>query len=194
MGRLGAKAVAAGLCFALLIPGLAVAQAPAPVKIGMLVPLTGVFTRNGREAVDGARLYLDEVGWKVEGRPIELLVEDYEGKPDVGLTKARKLVERDGVHMLKGIVSSAVGLAVAAYAKDRKIPVIVSADFGASALTVPGPLLNPYIFRWSQSGTGPGRAGADRASKVAGWRKVLSIPPDYGGGDRDALPPSGDLV
>jgi len=182
MGRLGAKAVAAGLCLALLIPGLAVAQAPAPVKIGMLVPLTGVFTRNGREAVDGARLYFDEIGWKVQGRPIELLVEDYEGKPDVGLTKARKLVERDGVHMLKGIVSSAVGLAVAAYAKDRKIPVIVSADFGASALTVPGPLLNPYIFRWSQSGTGPGQAGADWAYKVAGWRKVVSIASDYVGG------------
>jgi branched-chain amino acid transport system substrate-binding protein len=182
MGRLGTKVVAAGLCFALLIPGLAVAQAPAPVKIGMLVPLTGVFTRNGREAVDGARLYLDEIGWKVQGRPIELLVEDYEGKPDVGLTKARKLVERDGVHMLKGIVSSAVGLAVAAYAKDRKIPVIVSADFGVSTLTVPGPLLNPYIFRWSQSGTGPGQAGADWAYKVAGWRKVVSIASDYVGG------------
>src|SRR2546425_13278884 len=182
MGRLGAKAVAAGLCFALLIPGLAVAEAPAPVKIGMLVPLTGVFTRNGREAVDGARLYPDEIGWKGQGRAIELLVEDYEGKPDVGLTKARKLVERDGVHMLKGIVSSAVGLAVAGYAKEKKIPIIVSADFGVSSLTVPGPLLNPYIFRWSQSGTGPGHAAADWAYKNAGWRKVVLIGSDYVGG------------
>ena len=166
MGRLG-RVVAAGLLLIILAPGPAVAQTPTPVKIGMLVPLTGVFTRNGREAVDGARLYLDEIGWKVQGRPIELLVEDYEGKPDVGLTKARKLVERDGVHMLKGIVSSAVGLAVAAYAKEKKIPLIVSADFGASALTVPGPLLNPYIFRWSQSGTGPGQAkDEDRKAHV----------------------------
>src|SRR2546428_7956430 len=163
----------------------------------MRVPLTGVFTRNGREAVDGARLYLDEIGWKVQGRPIELLVEDYEGKPDVGLTKARKLVERDGVHMLKGIVSSAVGLAVAAYAKDKKIPVIVSADFGASALTVPGPLLNPYVFRWSQSGTGPGQAGADWAHKDAGWRKIASTAPaDVGGPQarRAFAPPLPPLV
>jgi branched-chain amino acid transport system substrate-binding protein len=118
----------------------------------------------------------------VAGRTIELLVEDYEGKPDVGLTKARKLIERDGVHMLKGIVSSAVGLAVAQYAKDQKIPVIVSADFGVSSLTMPGRLLNPYIFRWSQSGTGPGQAAADWAYKVAGWRKVVSIASDYVGG------------
>lgn len=182
MGRLIVLVVAAAMCVALFGPGMAVAQAPAPVKIGMLIELTGVFTRNGREALDGTRLYLDEIGWKVNGRPIELLVEDTEGKPDVGLTKARKLVERDGVHMLAGIVNSGVGLAVAAYAKEKKVPVIVNADFGVSSLTVPGPLLNPYIFRWSQSGTGPGQAAADWAYKVAGWRKVITIGSDYVGG------------
>jgi len=182
MRRVVAGIVAVGACLLLLGSWPGAAQSPAPVKIGMLVPLTGVFTRNGREAVDGTRLYFDEIGWKVSGRPIELLVEDYEGKPDVGLTKARKLVERDGVHMLKGIVSSAVGLAVAGYAKDKKIPVIVSADFGVSSLTVPGPLLNPYIFRWSQSGTGPGQAAADWAYKNAGWRKVVLVGSDYVGG------------
>ena len=182
MKRVVAGVVAVGTCLLLLSSWPGAAQSTAPVKIGMLVPLTGVFTRNGREAVDGTRLYFDEIGWKVSGRPIELLVEDYEGKPDVGLTKARKLVERDGVHMLKGIVSSAVGLAVAGYAKEKKIPIIVSADFGVSSLTVPGPLLNPYIFRWSQSGTGPGHAAADWAYKNAGWRKVVLIGSDYVGG------------
>ncbi len=182
MKRFITGVVAVGTCLLLLGSWPGGAQPLAPVKIGMLVPLTGVFTRNGREAVDGTRLYFDEIGWKVSGRPIELLVEDYEGKPDVGLTKARKLVERDGVHMLKGIVSSAVGLAVAGYAKEKKVPVIVSADFGVSSLTMPGPLLNPYIFRWSQSGTGPGQAAADWAYKVAGWRKVVTIGSDYVGG------------
>src|SRR5437867_11419030 len=182
MRRFITGVVAVGACLLLLGSWPGTAQPLAPVKIGMLVPLTGVFTRNGREAVDGTRLYFDEIGWKVSGRPIELLVEDYEGKPDVGLTKARKRVERDGVHMLKGIVSSAVGLAVAGYAKDKKIPVIVSADFGVSSLTVPAPLLNPYSFRWSQSGTGPGQAAADWAYKRAGWRKVVLVGSDSVGG------------
>jgi branched-chain amino acid transport system substrate-binding protein len=182
MRRLIAGIVAAVASLAFFGLWVAVAQPLTPVKIGLLLPLTGVFTRNGREALDGTRMYFDEIGWKVAGRPIELLVEDDEGKPDVGLTKARKLVERDGVHMLKGIVSSAVGLAVAAYAKEKKVPVIASADFGVSALTVPGPLLNPYIFRWSQSGTGPGMAAADWGFKVAGWRKVVTIGSDFVGG------------
>src|SRR5256712_13970967 len=182
MRRVVAGIVAVGACLLLLGSWPGAAQSPAPVKIGMLVPLTGVLTRKGAEAVEVTRLYFDEIGWKVSGRPIELLVEDYEGKPDVGCTRARKLVERDGVHMLKGIVSSAVGLAVAGYAKEKKIPIIVSADFGVSSLTVPGPLLNPYIFRWSQSGTGPGHAAADWAYKNAGWRKVVLIGSDYVGG------------
>jgi len=78
MGRLGPMIVSTGLCVVLLAPLPAIAQAP--VKIGMLVPLTGIFTRNGREALDGARLYFDEIRWNVQGRPIELLVEDSEGK------------------------------------------------------------------------------------------------------------------
>lgn len=76
MGRFIARIVAAGVCLALCAPGIAVAQQP--VKIGMLVPLTGVFSRNGREAVDGTRLYLDEIGWKVAGRTIELLVDQFQ--------------------------------------------------------------------------------------------------------------------
>ena len=182
MRRLVAGVLAVGTCLTLFGSEPAIAQAPGPVKIGMLIELSGIFARNGREALDGTRLYLDEIGGKAAGRSIELLVEDTEGKPDVGLTKARKLVERDGVHMLAGIVNSGVGLAVAGYAKEKKVPVIVNADFGVSALTVPGPFLNPYIFRWSQSGTGPGQAAADWAYKVAGWRKVVSIASDYVGG------------
>lgn len=119
MRRLVAGVVAVGTCLTLVGSELAVAQAPAPVKIGMLIELSGIFARNGREALDGTRLYLDEIGGKAAGRSIELLVEDTEGKPDVGLTKARKLVERDGVHLLAGIVNSGVGLAVAGYAKEN---------------------------------------------------------------------------
>ena len=186
MARLVARMVvvmlgASLLAFALM-PRAVTAQTPGPVKIGMLIELTGVFTRNGREALDGMRLYLDEIGSKAAGRNLELIVEDMEGKPDVALTKARKLVERDGVHMLAGIVSSGVGVAVAGYARDKKIPVIVNADFGASSVTVPGPGLNPYIFRWSQSVTGPGSAAGDWAAKNAGWKKVVSIASDYVGG------------
>ena len=157
------------------------AQAKGPIKIGVLLPLTGVFTPNGREALDGFKMYIDEVESKVAGRTIELIVEDTEGKPDVGLTKARKLVERDQVQMLTGIVNTAVAIAVQGYVREKKIPLIISADAGANALTMPGKLLNPYVFRISQSASTPGNAAADWGYKN-GWRKVVTVTADYAGG------------
>ena len=158
------------------------AQAKGPVKIGVLLPLSGVFAPNGREALDGTKLYLEGIGWQAAGRKLELIVEDAEGKPDVGLTKARKLVERDQVHMLAGLVSTPVALAVQGYAREKQIPLIINADAGANLLTMPGKLLNPYVFRFSQSGAMPGQAAADWAYKDAGWRKAVTITSDYAGG------------
>lgn len=178
----GSVVIAAMVGLFLSLPLEALAQAKGPIKIGGLFELTGVFSGNARESLDGTRMFFDEIGWKVAGRTIELLVEDTEGKPDVALTKARKLVERDGVHMLMGIVSSPVCLAVQGYAKEKMIPVIISADCGFTGLTMPGKFLNPYVFRWSQTGIGPGAPAADWAYKDAKWRKVASVASDYPAG------------
>lgn len=163
-----------------LTPVGAIAQ-KGPVKIGVILPLTGVFAPNGQDALDGFRLYIDEIGGRVAGRKIELIVEDAQGKPDVGLTKARKLVEADRVHVLTGIVSTGVALAVQGYVREKKIPLVISADAGANQLTMPGKLLNSYIFRVSQNGRTPGAVAADWAYKQ-GWRKVSMVTSDYAGG------------
>lgn len=159
----------------------ATAAQQGPIRIGMLVELTGVFSPNGTEALDSTRLYFDEIGNTVAGRKIELVVEDTAGKPDLGLTKARKLVENDKVHMLAGIVNTGVALAVSSYIREKKIPLVINADAGANGLTMPGKLLNPFIVRVSQSGRGPGAAAADWAHKN-GWRRVSLIASDYAGG------------
>lgn len=160
----------------------ALAQAKGPVKVGALLELTGVFAPNGRESLDGFRMYMEEIGWKAAGRTIELIVEDTEGKPDVGLTKARKLVDRDQVHLLTGIVNTAVALSVQGYIKEKMVPLLISADAGFSLLTMPGKFLNPYVFRFSQTGVGPSAAASDWAYKDAKWRKVVLITSDYAGG------------
>src|SRR5262249_56240551 len=83
-----------------------------PIKIGLLNELTGPLAVNGSEVNEGIRLYWqDEMASQVAGRSVRLNIEDSEGKPDVGLTKARKLVERDGAHLILGPVSSAVAVA-----------------------------------------------------------------------------------
>ena len=74
------------------------ALAPAattPIKIGVLAPFTGPLAPPARDIADGARLYVDEVNGEMVGRKVELMVEDYEFKAAVALTKTKKLVERD---------------------------------------------------------------------------------------------------
>jgi branched-chain amino acid transport system substrate-binding protein len=160
---------------------LAAAQQSGPIKIGALLEMTGVFAPNAQDSLDGFQLYLDEIGAQAGGRKIELIVEDTAGKPDLGLTKARKLIENDKVHVLTGIVSTGVALAVSSYIREKKVPLVISADAGANQLTMPGKLLNPFIVRVSQSGRGPGAAAADWAYKQ-GWRRVALVASDYAGG------------
>src|SRR5262245_15844956 len=79
-----------------------------PIKIGVLNAITGPLAVNGTEINEGIKLYWeDEMSNQVAGRPVRLIVEDSEGKPDVGLTKVRKLVESDRVNLILGPVSSA---------------------------------------------------------------------------------------
>jgi len=178
--------------FRTILPALAAAalalgspasvQAADPIKIGILLPLSGVFAANGQEALVGMKMYFDEIGNEAAGHKLELIIEDEQGKPDVAVTKARKLVERDGAQMLTGIVSSGVALAVSAFSKESKVPMIIAADGGVTELTVPGPLTNPYLVRTSQNGRTPSAVGADWAYKKQGWRKVSVIASDYAGG------------
>ena len=147
------------------------AQAPPPIKIGVILPLTGNLAQTGEEAVVGMKMYFDEIGNQVAGRPIQLIIEDEQNRPDVALNKARKLVENDHVQMLAGFISSAVALAVNEYAREKNVPMIISADGGANELTMPGPLANPWLVRVSQNGRTPAAAAAEFAWKQ-GWRKV----------------------
>ena len=125
------------------------AQAPGPVKIGVLAPLTGPFASYARDIVDGAQLYHDEAGGQLAGRKLELIVEDYQVRPDVALTKIRKLVERDRVHAVVGIVLSAAALAVKDYVNAQKTPLLISGFAVAEGLTLQP---NPYVFRLTYTG------------------------------------------
>ena len=73
------------------LTALGQAQRP-PIKIGLFLPYTGVIAVNGLETSKGVEFLLAKIGHKAGGREIQLLKEDDEAKPDVGLTKVRKLV------------------------------------------------------------------------------------------------------
>jgi branched-chain amino acid transport system substrate-binding protein len=142
----------------LVVPPRARGQQP-PITIGVLAPLTGVFATYGRDIVDGAQLYFDEIGGQMGLRKVQLVVEDYQVKPDVALTKMRKLVEHDRAHAVVGIVLSAAALAVKDYVNAQKVPLVISGFAVAEGLTLQ---LNPYVFRVTYSACMP-------AAPIATW-------------------------
>src|SRR5262250_3598002 len=85
---------------------LFVGEAPAqgPIKIGFISPLSGAIAAAGKDMYSGCELYWQETGWQMSGRKVEVVLEDNEGLPATALTKARKLVESDKVHLLAGII------------------------------------------------------------------------------------------
>ena len=98
--RLRVVAVVALVSFAVSLGSPATAPAQSgPIKIGLLTPLTGAFAAIGKDMQNGTELYLDEIGRQVAGRKIELIVEDTEGNTATALTKARKLVDQDKIHV-----------------------------------------------------------------------------------------------
>src|SRR5436189_6139406 len=94
---------------AMVAPGGAAAQGP--IKIGFISPLSGAIAAAGRDMYSGCELYWQETGWQAAGRKIEVILEDNEGQPAAALTKARKLIENDRVHMLAGGILSNVAYA-----------------------------------------------------------------------------------
>ena len=138
------------LCFVawlltIAVPTTALAQARPPIKIGLLLPYTGVFTVQGQGVTRGLELYLSKIGFRAAGREIELIKEDSEAKPDVAVTKIKKLVERDRVDFVVGPVSSAVALAIRNYVHDQGVPMIVPTA-STRDLTAPKGA-SPSIFR-----------------------------------------------
>ncbi|MBV8652261.1 MAG: ABC transporter substrate-binding protein, partial [Alphaproteobacteria bacterium] len=96
-------------------PFILSARGETTVKIGMVDPLTGSYAAIARSEVEGAKLALDEINGKggITDRQAELLVEDSANDTGVGVQKARKLIERDGVNFMLADVNSGIALAIA---------------------------------------------------------------------------------
>lgn len=130
---------------ALFLTGQAAGQKP-PIKIGFLNVRTGPFAVPGETLDRGFRLALEEVNYEVAGRKIEVIAEDDVNDPAVGLTKTRKLVERDRVHILVGPIGSAVALAMRDYMVDKGVPWIITQ---ATVATLTREKRAPNLFRIS---------------------------------------------
>lgn len=119
-----------------------------PLKIGFLMPYTGVYVNMADGGTNGMSLFFEQSGNVAGGRKIEIIKEDTEAKPDVALRKIRKLVEQDKVDLLAGVVASPVALALRDYVDQNKIPLVIT---NAGANDVVRAKKSRYIVRVSFS-------------------------------------------
>jgi branched-chain amino acid transport system substrate-binding protein len=147
-----------------------------PIKIGFLSPLSGGMAANGKDMLAGAQLYLEEIKYQVAGRKIELVVEDDEANPAVGLTKTRKLVEKDGVHLMTGGLMASTAYALAPYIDSQGIPMtypIMSAD-DITQRKIP-----KWIVRTGWTSSQPHQPFGEYAYNTLKYRKVSIIAYDF---------------
>jgi branched-chain amino acid transport system substrate-binding protein len=125
--RSGPRRVLAGILWSILIgasPAVDHASAqPKPIRIGEINSYSGVatvYTFPYKEGLALATKEINEAGG-VLGRPLEFVHRDDKLRPDEAVKAARELVLQDKVDFLAGCISSGVGLAISAYAKDAKV-------------------------------------------------------------------------
>ena len=152
-----ATAVVGGSVMAMGTPAvLRRAYADNPIKIGMPAALSGGNAQYGIQARRAAELFGRDIKGKgILGRPVEFLYEDTAGDPATAVRKAQKLVEKDGVKFLTGIVLSSEALAVSAKCPEWKV-IFMSTINGAGSLTAKS--FNRYFFRVNTSGPMGARA------------------------------------
>ena len=156
--------------------GIAPAQSSAPFKIGLLLPMTGPFGSTGRQIENGVRLYMSQFGDKVAGRPVQILLKDDTGVPDITKRLAQELVVNDKVDVLAGFGLTPLALATAPIATQSKTPMVVMAA-ATSIITE----ASPYIIRTSMTIPQVTLGVAEWAPKN-GIKKVVSLVTDYGPG------------
>jgi branched-chain amino acid transport system substrate-binding protein len=126
------------------------------VKVGIVMPLTGVLGPVGKQAVAGARLYVAQHGDMVAGRKIQLIVRDDASVPDNSKRITQELIVSEKIAILGGGMTPNV-LAIAPLVNESKTATVVMVS-GTSIVTE----RSPYFVRTSWT-------HAQQASVLANW-------------------------
>ncbi|MGH8712486.1 MAG: ABC transporter substrate-binding protein [Casimicrobiaceae bacterium] len=148
-----------------------------PLKIALIIPLTGPFASTGRQLEAACRLYIERNGETAGGRKVELLVKDDTGlAPETTKRIAQEMVVQEHVQVLAGFGLTPLALAAAPVATEARVPMIVMA-----AATSIIPTRSPFIVR-------SGFTLPQVTAPMAEWAgknkisKVITMVTDYGPG------------
>jgi branched-chain amino acid transport system substrate-binding protein len=161
--------------------GASAATAGGPIKIGVLEPLTGTQAGQGKDNQDGLNLLMAQINSTVAGRKIELTYADTEAKPDVGLTKAKQLVESQKVSMLMGVSATPVCYAVATYVQQAQVPFAITTNCAAQDIMTDPKYKSEYLSRFTINNGGGFAPGAGWLYQ-RGFRKASVWATDFSAG------------
>ncbi len=171
------RALSAGFVALATAPFATRARGADPVRIGLILPMSGPFASTGREVAAAVRLYQQVNGTTAGGRTIEVVLRDDTGlAPETTKRLAQELVVRERVAVLAGFGLTPLALAAAPVATEAKVPMIVMA-----AATSVIPQRSPYIVRTGFTLAQVTAPLADWAAKN-GIRRVVTLVTEYGPG------------
>jgi branched-chain amino acid transport system substrate-binding protein len=148
------------------------------VKIGFISTFSGPTAVIGNDMRNSFELALDHLSRRMGGLPVEVIYEDDQQKPEVGVQKTRKLIESDKVNFIAGYIWSNVLLASLKPAVDSQT-FLISANAGPSQIA--GELCSPFFFSTSwQNDQTPQAMGEYMNQK--GVKSVFLIGPNYAAG------------
>ncbi len=174
-----AALIAAGATFA---PGTAMADSANEVRIGMITTLSGPGSGLGIDVRDGFQLGIEHLGGTLGGLEPVIYEGDDQQEPSIAVELAGRMVERDEVDIVTGVIWSNLALAVMP-TLSRSQTFFVSANAGPSELA--GAQCNPYFFNVAWQNDNNHEAMGQHV-RDEGFERVYIMAPNYPAG-RDAL-------
>jgi len=158
------------------------ALAGEPVKVGMITTLSGGGSALGIDIRDGFALALKQGGGKLGGIAVELIVEDDGRKPDKAKDISDRMLKRDKVDIMTGIVWSNLAMAVVPKVT-RAGTIYISPNAGPSALAGKGCHANYFNVAWQNDNL---HEVTGQYVQDQGYRKLYILAPNYPAG-KDSL-------
>lgn len=177
MSRRAALVGTAMAALALALDATGVQAADKPIRFGAIYIMSGTAAAYGQFARQGLELAAEEINASggILGRKVEFAFEDSQGKVDVAIQAARKLVFQGGVDALLGLDSSGVANGLTPIVPELGKPFLIT---HAASPDVTGKLCNAYTYRLSVN-VNQNMAAAARIAAESGARRWTTIGPDY---------------
>ncbi len=173
------KAVAFALALAL---GVAAAPASAQIKIGFIATFSGPGGALGQDLYDAFMLGIEQSGGKLGGQAVEVIKEDDQLRPEIGVQITQKLIEKDKVQIITGVIFSNVMMAIYKPIVDAHIFLIGS---NAGPTPISGKNCSPYYFSTSWNNDSLHEPMGKLATDL-GYKRVYVMAPNYQAG-KDAV-------